>query len=72
MYINLRDRNKLSLVKRIIAHERKGYQCVAPIRQIRDGKKHYQYKDSRITKFSFDSREDREMYFVKMVKEDSA
>lgn len=70
MFINLRDIDKRSLVKRIIEHEQNGFECVAPIAQINTAKKQFKYRGSSMVKHVYSGMDVNTMYTVRMRRVD--
>lgn len=68
MQIILQDINKASLLKRIQAHEKNGYECACKITPKRTVVKNYSYNDNRINKYKPSGLSQATMYYVKMRK----
>lgn len=68
MTFSMQDYFKESLLKRIIAWEKKGYEVVHPITEKRTICKNYSYHDNRINKYKPTGLSQSTMYYVKMRK----
>jgi len=70
MQINLQDIDKLSLVKRIQAHELNGYECVCRVSEKKSMCKRFKYDDNQLSKKKrkFAGVDYQSVYVVKMRK----
>jgi hypothetical protein len=65
------QRYKLSeMIRAVQEHEKKGFECVTPIRKICDRKKVWNYSRRNNDFLDFGGVQEREFYFVKMRKVD--
>lgn len=68
MRIPLKSGNKIDLVKRIRELEKRGYQCIAPIREIRSYKKVFnRHIDDKRVKKKYDHT-DEYVYYVAVME----
>lgn len=70
MIIHIQRHRLSEMLRAVREKEKSGYECVAPIRKIRESKKIFKY-DEKKEKFSvFSGVNEYEYYFVKMRKVD--
>jgi len=68
MMVVLKRYRLKEIVRAVQEHEKKGFECITPIRKVYDRKKVWNYNRSNNDFLDFGGVQEREFYFVRMRK----